>query len=193
MNKHKGSVITGRISRPTREYRAPSSAIFSRRSSSLTHPPHPRHRPSSASPHAPPMVLACRSPSSSVSTLSRRAVMKMLAVMESSSRGSCQSGTNDNDDLAQDFLTSGRAGRRNALPDILGETATVTVSSASPIGSAAADLPSQLQKLTFQDSSKKDDESEAGSKTMQETSLKSEEDPKRPDGVKAEDSGGGRS
>ncbi|XP_046393140.1 uncharacterized protein LOC124161037 [Ischnura elegans] len=193
MNKHKGSVISGRISRPTRGNRAPSSAIFSRPSSSLTRSHPPRHQPSHASSRTSPTLLACRRSSSSVSTLSRRAVMKVLAVMESSSRGSCESGTNDSDDIVQDFLTSGRTGRRNALPDILGETANVTVSSASPLGSAAADLPSQLQKLTCQDSCKKDDGSDAGSGTSQETNPQHEGNPKRPDESKAEDSGGGRS
>lgn len=38
----------------------------------------------------------------------------------------------------QEFLSSGRTGRRNALPDILGEHALVT----------SSDLPARLQSLT---------------------------------------------
>ncbi|XP_049853712.1 uncharacterized protein LOC126334969 isoform X2 [Schistocerca gregaria] len=61
--------------------------------------------------------------------LTRRAVVKMLSVME-------QAG-----DPVQEFLTSGRTGRRNALPDILGEHAATTT----------ADLSHCLQKLTTAD------------------------------------------
>ncbi|XP_049801125.1 uncharacterized protein LOC126236099 isoform X1 [Schistocerca nitens] len=56
-------------------------------------------------------------------------VVKMLSVME-------QAG-----DPVQEFLTSGRTGRRNALPDILGEHAATTT----------ADLSHCLQKLTTAD------------------------------------------
>lgn len=41
-------------------------------------------------------------------------------------------------DVTQDFLTTGRVGRRNALPDILGEHALVSTS----------DLPDRLQGLS---------------------------------------------
>lgn len=42
---------------------------------------------------------------------------------------------------SQEFLTSGRTGRRNALPDILSEHAVVT----------SADLPARLQALSTRD------------------------------------------
>lgn len=43
-------------------------------------------------------------------------------------------------DVTQDFLTTGRAGRRNALPDILGEHALTSTS----------DLPDKLKGLSTQ-------------------------------------------
>ena len=47
------------------------------------------------------------------------------------------------DPRPQDFLQSGRTGRRNALANILGEHAVVT----------SSDLPSQLEALTTKDKS----------------------------------------
>ncbi|KAL1449898.1 hypothetical protein WDU94_002370 [Cyamophila willieti] len=44
-------------------------------------------------------------------------------------------------DISKDFLTTGRTGRRNALPDILGENARTSV----------ADLPDQLGALSTSD------------------------------------------
>ncbi|XP_050432843.1 uncharacterized protein LOC126840895 [Adelges cooleyi] len=44
-------------------------------------------------------------------------------------------------DISPDFLTTGRTGRRNALPDILGEHKLTTT----------ADLPDRLQALTTND------------------------------------------
>lgn len=44
-------------------------------------------------------------------------------------------------DVTQDFLTTGRVGRRNALPDILEDHALVSTS----------DLPDRLQGLSTQD------------------------------------------
>lgn len=58
-------------------------------------------------------------------------VIKMLNVMAEQSPDSTR-------DVTQDFLTTGRAGRRNALPDILGEHSLVSTS----------DLPDRLQGLT---------------------------------------------
>lgn len=50
--------------------------------------------------------------------------------------------TPDRDDnRPEDFLQSGRTGRRNALANILGEHASVT----------SSDLPSQLEALTTKD------------------------------------------
>ncbi|KAK7790761.1 hypothetical protein R5R35_007466 [Gryllus longicercus] len=56
-------------------------------------------------------------------------VLKMLAVMEQS--------PDANHDPVQDFLSSGRTGRRNAMPDILGEHASTST----------AELPARLQQL----------------------------------------------
>lgn len=80
-------------------------------------------------------------------------VLKMIALMESSAQQQQQSGqaaasgpsgsvTPDCPAAhAKDFLSSGRTGRRNALPDILGEHALVT----------SSDLPARLQGLTTAD------------------------------------------
>ncbi|XP_017779429.1 PREDICTED: cAMP-dependent protein kinase inhibitor beta-like isoform X2 [Nicrophorus vespilloides] len=65
-------------------------------------------------------------------------VLKMLAVMER------QQGVVPGEPVnshSQEFLTSGRTGRRNALPDILSEHAVVT----------SADLPARLQALSTRD------------------------------------------
>lgn len=51
--------------------------------------------------------------------------------------------TPDSGKHVQEFLSSGRTGRRNALPDILGQHASVT----------SSDLPSKLQALTTTDAS----------------------------------------
>ncbi|XP_076255426.1 uncharacterized protein LOC143193230 isoform X2 [Rhynchophorus ferrugineus] len=75
--------------------------------------------------------------------LSRKAVLKMLAVMEAGSQGAGPSGgpSPHNDHPIQEFLSSGRTGRRNALPDILGQHAVVT----------SSDLPARLQALSTKD------------------------------------------
>nr|CAD7412384.1 unnamed protein product [Timema cristinae] len=65
----------------------------------------------------------------------RRAVLKMLAMMEQT--------PDSNHDPVQDFLTSGRTGRRNAMPDILGEHAATST----------AELPACIQKLSTTDAS----------------------------------------
>ncbi|XP_063223532.1 uncharacterized protein LOC134531674 isoform X1 [Bacillus rossius redtenbacheri] len=65
----------------------------------------------------------------------RRSVLKMMAVMEQS--------PDTSHDPVQDFLTSGRTGRRNALPDILGEHAATST----------ADLPVCIQQLSTADAS----------------------------------------
>lgn len=55
----------------------------------------------------------------------------------------------------QEFLSSGRTGRRNALPDILGEHALVT----------SSDLPARLQSLTTSEPSQgssKENKGESG-------------------------------
>ncbi|XP_046667838.1 cAMP-dependent protein kinase inhibitor beta-like [Homalodisca vitripennis] len=64
----------------------------------------------------------------------RIVVVKMFSVMAEQSPDATR-------DIAQDFLTTGRAGRRNALPDILGEHALVSTS----------DLPDRLQGLSTRD------------------------------------------
>ncbi|XP_066157887.1 cAMP-dependent protein kinase inhibitor beta-like isoform X2 [Euwallacea fornicatus] len=75
---------------------------------------------------------------------SRQAVLKMLAVMEAGSQGAGARPRDlppPNEPPIQEFLSSGRTGRRNALPDILGQHAVVT----------SSDLPSRLQALTTKD------------------------------------------
>ncbi|KAF5307796.1 hypothetical protein FQR65_LT06668 [Abscondita terminalis] len=75
--------------------------------------------------------------------LNKRKVIKMLAVMEAQQIAG-PSGTNAvtpdcaGATHAEEFLTSGRTGRRNALPDILSEHALVT----------SSDLPGRLQSLS---------------------------------------------
>lgn len=72
----------------------------------------------------------------------------MLAVMETHQTAGTSASTSAttpdaNTTHKQEFLTSGRTGRRNALPDILGEHALVT----------SSDLPAKLQSLTTSDNS----------------------------------------
>lgn len=75
----------------------------------------------------------------------------MLAVMSEQSPDTTR-------DVTQDFLTTGRAGRRNALPDILGEHALTSTS----------DLPERLKNLTTAEISKDEDvDMEKGESTMQ--------------------------
>lgn len=67
----------------------------------------------------------------------------MLAVMENqqpavSGSSSSSATTPENGVHAKEFLSSGRTGRRNALPNILSEHAVV----------GSSDLPSRLQALT---------------------------------------------
>ncbi|XP_022919210.1 uncharacterized protein [Onthophagus taurus] len=77
----------------------------------------------------------------------KQKVLKMLAVMEkqqSASSSSTTSGSSstaispENGAHAKEFLSSGRTGRRNAMPNILGEHAVVS----------SSDLPGRLQALT---------------------------------------------
>ncbi|CAG9768835.1 unnamed protein product [Ceutorhynchus assimilis] len=88
----------------------------------------------------------------------KRTLLKMLAVMEAGSQGagpsSSGTSTSPNEPPIQEFLSSGRTGRRNALPDILGQHAVVT----------SSDLPSRLQALTTKDqtSPSKSTEPQAG-------------------------------
>lgn len=55
---------------------------------------------------------------------------------------SADANANANVELTSDFFNTGRAGRRNALPDILSSHATIST----------ADLPDQLSALTTTDS-----------------------------------------
>ncbi|RZF32006.1 hypothetical protein LSTR_LSTR007084 [Laodelphax striatellus] len=73
---------------------------------------------------------------------------KMLAVMseECSSGGGAGGGGGEQcRDVTQDFLTTGRVGRRNALPDILGEHARLST----------AELPDQMSCLSVTDDASK--------------------------------------
>ncbi|CAH0393030.1 unnamed protein product [Bemisia tabaci] len=72
------------------------------------------------------------------SRISRKSVLKMLSVMSSPAENSTQEAATD---ISQDFLTTGRTGRRNALPDILGSHNTTST----------ADLPSRLEGLSTSD------------------------------------------
>ncbi|KAJ3633915.1 hypothetical protein MTP99_010833 [Tenebrio molitor] len=74
----------------------------------------------------------------------------MLAVMEAAQNtnptqadGTTPPTPETEETRPQDFLQSGRTGRRNALANILGEHAIVT----------SSDLPSQLEALTTKDKS----------------------------------------
>lgn len=80
-----------------------------------------------------------------ISVRKRRTILKMLAVMERGTQGagpsSVAGSSSPSDPPIQEFLSSGRTGRRNALPDILGEHAIVT----------SSDLPTRMQGLTTKD------------------------------------------
>uniref|UniRef100_A0A1B6DIZ2 Uncharacterized protein n=1 Tax=Clastoptera arizonana TaxID=38151 RepID=A0A1B6DIZ2_9HEMI len=80
----------------------------------------------------------------------QKSVLKMLAVMSEQSPDSTR-------DITQDFLTTGRAGRRNALPDILSEHAHVSTS----------DLPDRLQNLSTSDTVMQEDDKVDGSSGSQ--------------------------
>ncbi|KYB27672.1 cAMP-dependent protein kinase inhibitor beta [Tribolium castaneum] len=91
--------------------------------------------------------------------LTRQSVLKMLAVMEASrntnppvSKDETTPPTPSSEDARpQDFLQSGRTGRRNALANILGEHAIVT----------SSDLPAQLEALTTKDTPENPDNNQA--------------------------------
>nr|XP_024214923.1 cAMP-dependent protein kinase inhibitor beta-like isoform X2 [Halyomorpha halys] len=68
-------------------------------------------------------------------------VLKMLTVMSENGNGER--------DPVQDFLTTGRAGRRNALPNILSDHAMTTT----------ADLPERLMGLTTTEKKEGNEES----------------------------------
>ncbi|XP_074032424.1 uncharacterized protein isoform X2 [Leptinotarsa decemlineata] len=91
--------------------------------------------------------------------LTRKSVLNMLAVMEASQSDAGPSNSANNIPVtpesptnAQEFLSSGRTGRRNALPDILGQHALVT----------SSDLPSKLQGLSTNDKSSEDKRHQPG-------------------------------
>ncbi|XP_056630279.1 uncharacterized protein LOC130901542 [Diorhabda carinulata] len=86
----------------------------------------------------------------------RKSVLKMLAVMDQSQNAPGPSNSNhqvsaptpEEPEVAEkDFHSSGRTGRRNALPDILSQHAVVS----------SADLSSKLQGLTTNDNSESSD------------------------------------
>lgn len=62
---------------------------------------------------------------------------------------STSANSNANVELTSDFFNTGRAGRRNALPDILSSHATIST----------ADLPDQMGALTTTDSKPSSDAS----------------------------------
>ncbi|XP_019375569.1 PREDICTED: cAMP-dependent protein kinase inhibitor beta [Crocodylus porosus] len=67
----------------------------------------------------------------------------------------------DVEPVVTDFAASGRAGRRNALPDILG----------SPAGAGTSDLPHKLAELSVTE----DERAEEGEPTSSETTLENQE------------------
>ncbi|XP_044743544.1 uncharacterized protein LOC123305782 isoform X2 [Chrysoperla carnea] len=84
---------------------------------------------------------------------SRSSVLKMVALMEQTqSQNNFDTENSETDTVnkdgttsngqVNDFLSTGRTGRRNALPDILSEHAHVT----------SSDLPARLQALSTKDS-----------------------------------------
>ncbi|CAG9862776.1 unnamed protein product [Phyllotreta striolata] len=90
-----------------------------------------------------------------VKKFSRKSVLKMLAVMEASRSAAGNSSSTNPPPAAtpeeaalqeKEFLSSGRTGRRNALPDILGQHAVVT----------NEDLSSRLEGLTTEDGASTD-------------------------------------
>ncbi|XP_054270476.1 cAMP-dependent protein kinase inhibitor beta-like [Macrosteles quadrilineatus] len=83
--------------------------------------------------------------------LTRKSVVKMLSAMAEQSPDATR-------DVTQDFLTTGRAGRRNALPDILGEHALTSTS----------DLPDKLKGLSTQDDTEPT-ASSSGTQTSQDS------------------------
>uniref|UniRef100_A0A8D0GR21 cAMP-dependent protein kinase inhibitor n=1 Tax=Sphenodon punctatus TaxID=8508 RepID=A0A8D0GR21_SPHPU len=64
----------------------------------------------------------------------------------------------DVEPVVTDFAASGRAGRRNALPDILG----------SPAGAGTSDLPHKLAELSVSDA-------EGGEMSSSKTTLEKQE------------------
>lgn len=69
----------------------------------------------------------------------------LAAAMENASADPGPSTTDGSNDYGNDFYTTGRVGRRNAMPDILGSHCTTTT----------ADLPDQLGALSTSDTPKK--------------------------------------
>lgn len=65
----------------------------------------------------------------------------------------------DVEPVVSDFAATGRTGRRNALPDILGSTA----------GSGATDLPNKLAELSVGDDGEQGGESSSSSDPPKET------------------------
>ncbi|KAG5866213.1 hypothetical protein JTB14_035254 [Gonioctena quinquepunctata] len=91
----------------------------------------------------------------------RKSVFKMLAVMEASqsAAGPSTSTSNvpvtpDGSTNAEEFLSSGRTGRRNALPDILSQHAIVS----------SSDLTSKLQGLSTSDKAPEDKGNQPGTR-----------------------------
>ncbi|XP_037924221.1 uncharacterized protein LOC119659947 isoform X2 [Hermetia illucens] len=96
--------------------------------------------------------------------MKKAAVLRVLAaVMENQAAAASNApgGDNPNSDYHNEFFNTGRIGRRNALPDILGYNCTTTTT---------ADLPLRLSALTTSDtpstSSVSNSSSSAGSSSM---------------------------
>lgn len=73
-------------------------------------------------------------------------VLRILAAaMENAGAERGASASDGNNDLNSDFYNTGRVGRRNAMPDILGNNCNTST----------ADLPDQLSALSTSDTPKK--------------------------------------
>ncbi|BES96003.1 cAMP-dependent protein kinase inhibitor [Nesidiocoris tenuis] len=85
----------------------------------------------------------------------RSSVIKMLTIMSHPDEST--------PDPIKDFLTTGRVGRRNALPDILSEHAHVST----------ADLPEKMDQLTTGDDDEDEEERNRQDEAKPSTSQKS--------------------
>ncbi|XP_066563633.1 cAMP-dependent protein kinase inhibitor beta [Amia ocellicauda] len=74
----------------------------------------------------------------------------------------------DVEPVVTDFAATGRTGRRNALPDILG----------SPAGAGTSDLPDKLSELSVSD-----DGDQAGEASSSETAKNPAESQEKSDGT----------
>jgi len=70
----------------------------------------------------------------------------------------------------EEFIVSGRSGRRNALPDILDDNHAAT---------ATSELPYEMSKLQCSDKESEDEKSDTASAATPEDNEKKEDSPKK--------------